>query len=109
MVVAVMIGITGAFAFNTKHMPPGDAYTSPIPPTSGAGTGTLRFPPGTTLQSLSGWVKGVNFRCNAPEKLCYFELTESSTITTDPITHEIVVTNVVEVNEGEFDPFNPPA
>lgn len=99
MLMAVVVAVTGAFAFNTpKHKLSGTQYT----------VTTLVSQSGSTVtfsgQDISGDVEGVDFDCNnpRPEVICFLELTDDSVVT-DNHDGTFTITNVI-IHYGDYTP-----
>lgn len=101
MLMAVVVAVTGAFAFNThKYVLTGEQFTFESAVYTVDGT-TISFPEGAAID-ITGQREGFEFRCATPITLCYFELTASSVVTT---TNGVTtITNVIVHNTGKYTP-----
>lgn len=104
--MAVLVAVTGAFAFKPKVLPPGSTYgvtgTVISDVTNPDGTHTIKI--STDAVDITGLVKGIDFFCDEPETLCYFVET-SQTVVTHNADGSVTYTNVTirtEDYSGKF-------
>jgi hypothetical protein len=101
MLMAVVVAVTGAFAFKANVMPPGDKYSvsgsAAITATNGDGTVDVTVGSTTGVAPANGLVLGEDYSCEEPVVICTFTFTAFTQVITHPdgsvtYTHVIVQT-----------------
>lgn len=110
MLMAVLVAVSGAFAFKEKPLPPGDEFTFTTQPTvtgpNPDGTYDVTFTTGTQVD-ITGDQEGIKYNCiDPPVPVCVVKQTESTTVVVNPTAGTTTYTHVI-VKFGTYQKINP--